>query len=139
MIEADGPSPNLRWEELGCKDGTPYPEKWRSNRARLLAAEFELIRSIIGGPIAILSAYRTEEHNKKVGGARNSQHVVGKALDLRCPKGWTPTRMALVVKALVKDGKSRIKGLGIYPWGIHIDIRTAPELVVWSSNGQKES
>lgn len=133
-----GPSAHLSWDELGCKDGTPYPEQWRSNRARLLAEEFEKVREALGGKsLVVLSAYRTPEHNKSVGGAKNSQHVFGKALDIRTPRGWTPAKMAAKVRRLVDEG-SRIRGLGIYSWGIHIDIRTAERLVVWSSATGRE-
>jgi uncharacterized protein YcbK (DUF882 family) len=131
-------SPHLSWDELGCKDGSPYPQKW-ADRAKQLATEFEKLRLLMGAkPLTVLSAYRTPEHNKKVGGASNSQHLEGRALDIRCPKGWTPVKMALLVKQMIKDG-SQIKGLGIYPWGIHIDIRPAQKLVAWSSAAIKES
>ncbi len=133
----NGPSAHLTWKELGCKDGTPYPVEWQ-DRAQLLAVEFELLRQCMG-PLVVLSAYRSPAHNARVGGARLSQHVQGRALDLRTPRGWTPVKMALVVKTLVKDGKSKIRGLGIYPWGVHIDVRLSERLVVWSSTAQKEA
>ena len=34
------------------------------------------------GPLKINSGYRTPEHNAKVGGVPNSQHIHGKALDI---------------------------------------------------------
>ena len=78
-----GPSRHLSWDELACRDGTPYPEKWRKTRAIELAAAFERIRFLYGGGIGVSSGYRTEAYNRKVGGARLSQHVQGRALDLR--------------------------------------------------------
>jgi hypothetical protein len=80
-------SPHITWKELGCKDGTPYPAKW-TDRAIVLAAEFERIRVECGGlPITIGSAYRTPSHNKAIGGAVQSQHLQGRALDLYPPAG----------------------------------------------------
>ena len=37
----------------------------------------------IVGPIVINSGFRCEEVNRKVGGVRNSQHLVGQAADIR--------------------------------------------------------
>ena len=35
------------------------------------------------GPIIINSGYRNEEVNRRVGGVRNSQHLIGQAADIR--------------------------------------------------------
>jgi len=43
---------------------------------------FEKIRSWYGKPIRINSFFRCAELNKLVGGARNSQHVKGEAIDI---------------------------------------------------------
>lgn len=40
-------------------------------------------RQIVGVPVMINSAYRSEAYNKSVGGAPKSQHVLGKAFDIR--------------------------------------------------------
>ena len=77
----NGPSEHLAWSELACKDGTPYPAQWRETRAVALSAVFEALRAAVGQPLSILSAYRTQAHNRVVGGARASQHVEGRALD----------------------------------------------------------
>jgi len=133
-IVARGPSPHLTWSELACKDGTPYPLEWRSDRARRLALEFERIRAAVGLPIVIGSAYRTPAHNRLVGGAALSQHVEGRALDLYPPKGWTLERFYRVVRAVVDDPDCTVYGLGKYPRFVHIDIRPAPahgRLVLW--------
>jgi uncharacterized protein YcbK (DUF882 family) len=118
-----GPSPHLSWAELGCKDGTPYPAEWRDRRAIPLAVEFERIRAVVGEPITVLSAYRTPVYNRKVGGARASQHPEGRALDLKPPKGWTVDRFYAVIREIAGDPRSAINGLGKYPTFIHIDIR----------------
>lgn len=131
-----GPSPHLSWAELACKDAakTPYPQQWRGTRAVTLAAEFEVIRGIVGAPITIGSAYRTPEHNRAVGGARNSQHVEGRALDLYPPRRWTVARFLAVIREVALQPGSALFGVGIYPSFIHIDVRPRPshgQLVVW--------
>lgn len=129
-----GPSRHLSWAELACRDGAPYPIEWRETRAAVLALEFERIRAVVDAPIAILSAYRTPEHNRRVGGARNSQHVQGRALDLRPPTGWSIGSFYVAVKALARGEDSALWGLGRYPSFLHVDIRLKPahgRLVVW--------
>lgn len=133
------PSANVSWSELACNDSkrTPYPEAWRESRAVRLCAEFERIRAIIAKPIKIGSAYRTPEWNAKVGGARNSQHMQGRALDLYPPSGWTLERFYEVIRAVALDSRSGIYGLGKYPSFVHIDIRPVPShgrLISWTGN-----
>lgn len=128
-------SAHLSWSELACKDGTPYPTKW-VHRAKILAEEFERIRAACGNkPIVVGSAYRTEAHNRRVGGARNSQHVEGRALDLYPPKGMSVERFFSIVREIALTNTSQIYGLGRYPTFVHIDIRPEPShgrLVAWS-------
>ncbi len=120
-----GPSPHLAWSELACHDGTPYPREWRESRAVALAAMFEAVRARVGKPLRILSAYRTPEHNRRVGGARYSQHVEGQALDLKPPQGWTVAKLADVVRE-----EPTVVGLGVYPTFVHVDCRPGRR-VVW--------
>jgi uncharacterized protein YcbK (DUF882 family) len=133
------PSAHLSWKELACKDGTPYPFQWDA-RARALAAVFEAIRLAAGNtPIPILSAYRTPEHNRMVGGARNSQHVQGRALDLRPPKGLSVDAFYALIKRLATSSVPAIRGIGRYATFVHVDIRPGSHLALWRANGLKES
>lgn len=81
------------------------------------------LRDIIACPIKIISGYRCEAHNKKVGGAPDSFHVKGMAVDIETPK-IGKDRLLEAVKAVKK-----IKGIGIYPTWIHLDIR--PKKANW--------
>lgn len=128
----NGPSEHLSWEELGCNDGTPYPEKWRQDRAKTLAGAFETIRERAGGkPITVTSAYRTPTYNRRIGGAANSQHVQGRAMDLKPPSGLNVEQFFRLIKNVAREEGSPIKGIGRYPTFIHVDIRPTPELVVF--------
>ncbi len=134
----NGPSVHLTWKELGCKDGTPYPKKFiLDGRVFKLAAVFEDIRGIWNKPITIHSAYRTPEYNKKIGGARNSQHVQGRALDLAPPKGIKLDDFYNKIKSNASE--FGIHGLGKYTTFVHVDIRPVDRLVVWYGNGVKDS
>lgn len=129
------PSPHLTWRELACKDGTPYPIN--DGTIIKLTNMFESIRSLYNKPIKVVSAYRTVSHNKKISGARNSQHLLGKALDLKPPNGIT-------VDIFYNDIKSNAKlfgigGIGKYKTFIHVDIRKSSKLVVWFGSGVKDS
>lgn len=127
------PSPHLSWSELACRDGTPYPHEWRKTRLPPLAEAFEDVRVAVGGPIRVLSAYRTPAYNARIpGAARNSQHVQGRALDLATPTGWTVERFAAVVLAVQPD--TAIRGIGVYRWGVHIDTRPSTRLHRWGGS-----
>lgn len=129
-----GPSEHLGWHELACGDGTPYPEEWREVRAVILAREFEAVRMMAGGhPIFIGSGYRTEAWNRSVGGAKSSQHVQGRAIDLH-PLAYTPEKLLRVVLERARMPDSSIRGVGEYPWGIHVDIRNSVRLVRWNGS-----
>lgn len=130
-----GPSPHLTWRELACKDGTPYPLEWRESRAAVLAEAFEDLRRLLGGaPLLVLSAYRTPAHNRKIGGARNSQHLEGRALDLRSADG----RVNLHEIAHFARTIAAVRGIGVYRTFVHIDVRPQPTLVAWSGTAQKD-
>ena len=114
-----GPSPHLTWAELACHDAarTPYPVRWRTSRAGRLATVFEAIRHAGGDhPLRVLSGYRTPTHNRTVSGARHSQHVQGRALDLVPPGGWTETGFHAVVRAVAREDP-RIGGRRVLPLG----------------------
>ncbi len=134
------PSPHLSWRELACKDarGTAYPEEWRMTRLPPLVAVFEAIRAECGClPIMVNSAFRTPEHNRRIGGARHSQHVQGRALDLSPPSGWTVDRFY----ELIREYAWRLpdlKGIGRYGTFVHVDVRPTARLVVWRGAGVKD-
>lgn len=72
------------------------------------------------GPVKINSSYRTHEHNKAIGGSPNSQHMLGKAMDVSKPSNMT-------IDQLAAHGKSvGFTGIGKYPWGCHFDVRVTP-------------
>ena len=81
-----------------------------------LLYKLELLRKELNSPIYINSGYRCEHHNKEVGGAKYSQHQLGRAADIRV-KGYTPKQVAQSAK---KIGFSFIK---IYKYHVHVDVR----------------
>lgn len=126
-----GKSLHINWTELACKDGTPYPAKFVSDgRVIELIVMFERIRQHFGSkPLVINSAYRTKAYNKSIGGAPDSQHLHGKALDLQPPKRVSVTTFYEELKQ--NASWMGIRGLGKYKTFCHVDIRDTNELVIW--------
>ena len=67
------------YQEFGITDETDI--SIRENIKKLVVNVMDKIRTEYGMPIYITSGYRTPEHNKKVGGVANSQHIYGEACD----------------------------------------------------------
>lgn len=80
--------------------------------------KLETCRQQFDQPVIITSGYRCEKHNKAIGGAPKSQHVLGKANDSR-PKNLTTDTMDEWTKILA----STFKAIGIATSFIHTDVR----------------
>lgn len=107
--------------EFDCKDGTKVPEKYEGNRNEL-AANLQVLRNELGKAIKLTNAYRTVEHNKKVGGSVHSQHLYCKAGDIQVD-GVSPDIVASTIHALIREGRMKEGGLGRYNTFTHYDIR----------------
>ena len=79
----------------------------------------DLFRLRLGGPVVVLSAYRTPYHNAFVGGAPFSYHIQAKAVDLS-----TRGQDRLLMERLAKE--IGFMGFGYYRTFLHIDIRDTP-------------
>jgi len=113
---------NFHISEFACKDNTAVPPELMPN-VKKLADQLQVIRDTIGAPLYISSSYRTPSHNKAVGGAKNSQHLQAKAADISI-NGKTPKQLARIIEKLIAEGKISIKGVGVYPGFVHVDIRS---------------
>lgn len=78
------------------------------------AKELGLAKVVLG----ISSAHRCAKHNKDVGGADDSQHLYGTALDIRI-NGVSP---ASIYQYLDSKYPDRL-GLGLYNSFVHVDTR----------------
>ncbi len=82
-----------------------------------LLLKLETLRFYLGNePIIVTSGYRCPKHNKTVGGARYSQHMTGKAADIKI-KGCNSYAVGKMAKNL---GFGFIK---VYPGWVHVDTR----------------
>ena len=106
---------NFKIREFRCRDG--------SDKILIDTDLIKLIQKLrdhLGKPIVITSGYRTESHNKAVGGATNSLHKLGKASDIFC-NGVDARDIA---KWFYENGA---KGIGLYinraQEFVHVDTR----------------
>ena len=84
-------------------------------------------RKIYGKSMRVTSGFRTEFHNKKVGGVVSSSHLKGLAADIACSESKNRFEM---IKALLEVGFKRI---GIASTFIHIDIdKDKSQNVIWT-------
>lgn len=124
-------STNFTVKEFACKDGSDY---LLVNTA--LVALLQKVRDHFGKPITINSAYRNVAYNKKVGGASNSQHVLGYAADI-VVKGVAPKEVATYVESIMPNSGGIGEYGGCKGEFTHIDTRTKRSR--WQNFGREVS
>ena len=103
-----------------------------------LGAKLEKLSDIYGQKLTITSAYRTKAYNDRVGGAKNSLHLKGIAVDVVLANANTNQRLEFI-KAAAAVG---MKGIGTYfPSGsggrfIHVDLAGKRQ---WGPSGSRTS
>ena len=111
---------NFSLEEFECKCGCEMPEFVKKNIIEL-AENLQVLRDDVGR-LDLTNAYRCKFHNADVGGSVNSQHLKGKAADIKS-KTLSPNEIAVRVNDLMKNESFKLGGIGIYNTFTHIDIR----------------
>ena len=114
---------NFSVKEFICKDGNTLaiPAVYMKNVVRL-AENLQVLRDHIDRPIYVNSGYRTIKYNKAVGGSAMSQHLCGKAADIRV-KGMSSREVYSAIKILISIDEMEEGGLGLYKGFVHYDIR----------------
>lgn len=121
--EPTDPAEVPSYDELG--DSTSGLVNYRSNVNRKINPE--LIRMVeevarrFGRPLTVTSGYRDPAYNKKVGGAKKSQHMLGNAVDISGAEFTNEERKQLVAIA----SSVGINGIGVYnDKSLHFDARS---------------
>lgn len=113
---------NFSRQEFDCKDGTIVPDKYLIN-VKEVAENLQELRDYLNVPVMVTgSGYRSSKHNKKVGGAKFSQHLTASGADINA-QGYGPKQLAEVIELLILKGKMKQGGIGVYPNFVHYDIR----------------
>lgn len=84
--------------------------------------KLQALRVKLGKPLIVRSAYRSPEHNKAVGGAKASKHMLGEAFDISMAN-----HDPVVFEAAARE--VGFLGFGYYPRSgfLHIDLGSARE------------
>ena len=113
---------NFNLSEFQCKCGCKMPEDVYSNIIKL-ANNLQALRNHLEQPIKLTNAYRCQKHNDSIkGSAKNSQHVQGKAADIKV-QSMMPIEVKNVIEFLISEGNMLQGGIGLYNSFLHVDIR----------------
>jgi len=121
-------SANFKASEFACRCGCGQVKV-----DQRLVDGLQELREDLGRPIIITSGYRCPEHNARVGGAANSQHVLGRAADIRVA-GMTAAELysaASRIAAFSGFGRDDARGF------LHVDVRDNPAR--WCYSGGRQS
>ena len=114
-------TPNFRWSEAKCKDGTAVPQSLKRNAIRH-AWNLERFRHRLGDrSLSIMSWYRHPDYNRRIGGASQSRHMQADATDYgrESVNAIGRARFFREANVVFKNG-----GVGDYPAGsAHTDSR----------------
>lgn len=86
-----------------------------------LVSKLQELRERLNTPLIITSGFRCDERNKQVGGAEESYHLEGKAVDIST--GNIDEDIDTIYRMAVDIGFS---GIGLYDSFIHLDTRLIP-------------
>lgn len=106
-------SKNFRVREFRCQDGTD-PIFVDMDLVDIL----QKVRDHFKKAVTITSAFRTASHNKSVNGATYSQHLYGRAADIKV-SGVSPKDVAAYLETLLPN----TGGIGVYSSWVHVDTR----------------
>ena len=84
-----------------------------------LVLKLEKLREAVGFKLIITSGFRSEKENEAIGGAKNSLHLEGKAIDIATINISTNGMYQLIKNAILVG----FTGIIIYPRHVHLDIR----------------
>lgn len=116
---------NFKISDFDSPDVVGSGENMNVNMLKML----DNARDIAGVPFKINSAFRTIEHNKKVGGVGDSAHTKGYAADISAK---TDEVQRIILKAAFAAGFRRF---GVYGTFIHMDNDPNKSQAIWTGKG----
>jgi len=90
-----------------------------------------LVRAIDNkfGNVNIHSGYRTPDYNKKIGGAENSQHIYGKAIDISVNNVHIIKVASWLLYNILKYKWTRC-AINLRENWLHVDCKDVPEIPI---------
>ncbi len=121
LTPGDDISPHFRVDELSCRHcGKLFISP-------ILLHMLEDLRLRVDAPLRICSGYRCPEHNRNIGGSRQSAHMMGLAADIAIPERYklNPAAFIEAAEAVAREVRG---GYHFYPRSqfVHIDCRPYP-------------
>ena len=117
--------PNFTREEFICPCGCGFDDV-----DPLLVSTLQRLRDEVQRPVVVNSGCRCKSHNAAVKGAPQSQHMRGKAADIRID-GMTSRQIFDVIRRLYLDGEIYVGyAYAINGRSVHVDVRAPQSQVV---------
>lgn len=114
--------PNFRKNEIACRGTGELGIDEHSMHC------LQALRDTLGSPLIIHSAYRSPSHNRAVGGAKKSQHLLGRAFDVSM-LNHDPQSFEAAAR------RCGFTSFGHYPKQNFMHIDTRPVAARWNSGG----
>lgn len=119
-------SANFTAGEFFCHCGKCNPQKIDTD----LVAFLQRFRDKTGYPVYVNCGYRCPKHNAEIGGSPKSQHMEGKAGDIR------NSNVLPVIYAQLAELYG-MTGIGLYNTFTHVDVRSGKKYKGYWGNGKK--
>ncbi|MFA5625738.1 MAG: D-Ala-D-Ala carboxypeptidase family metallohydrolase [Bradymonadales bacterium] len=115
-------TPNFTLSEfMSTGDKLSVPMEYHDN-LRFLCKQLEVLRKVLGNRrIKIVSGWRSEWWNKRIGGDPQSEHLLGMAADFTVD-GIRPSAVRRVLESLIDRGEIYDGGVGRYANYTHYDV-----------------
>lgn len=114
----------FKQQEFDSKDPDGSGRGTGGNMRLSTLMKLDRARELAGVPFVINSGFRTEAHNRRMGGAPRSAHLRGYAVDIRT----SPATQERVINALRQAGFHRI---GVYKTFVHADDDPTLPAATW--------
>ena len=103
----------------GNVGGLEFAPGVNTNIGAAISGKMRVIQNVFGKKLTITSGFRSPERNAKVGGAKNSAHMRGNAVDISTGGMSTDDKIKLIQIASAVG----IGGIGVYSGGaLHFDV-----------------
>jgi len=113
--------PNFKRDEFVCPCGCGFDDV-----DPLIVTTLQRLRDEVQRPVVVNSGCRCKSHNAAVNGSKSSQHLKGKAADIKI-EGMTSIQIIDVIRRLYLDGEIYVGYVyAINGASVHVDVR-APQ------------